>query len=57
MMWLARMLQPDHRTINEFRGKRMPEILGDIFEQLLLQLIDAKLIDLEHIFVDGTKID
>ena len=57
MMWLAGMQQPDHRTINEFRGERMPEILDDVFEQLLLQLIDAKLIDLEHIFVDGTKIE
>ena len=25
MMWLAGMQQPDHRTINEFRGERMPE--------------------------------
>lgn len=57
MMWLAGMQQPDHRTINEFRGERMPEILDDVFEQLLLQLIDAKLIDLEHIFVNGTKIE
>ena len=57
MMWLAGMQQPDHRTINEFRGERMPEILDDVFEQLLLQLIDAKLIDLQHIFIDGTKIE
>ena len=57
MMWLAGMQQPDHRTINEFRGERMPEILDDVFEQLILQLIDAQLIDLEHIFVDGTKIE
>ena len=57
MMWLAGMQQPDHRTINEFRGERMPKMLDDVFEQLLLQLIDAKLIDLQHIFVDGTKIE
>ena len=57
MMWLAGMHQPDHRTINEFRGERMPEILDDVFEQLILQLIDAKLIDLQHIFIDGTKIE
>lgn len=57
MIWLAGMYQPDHRTINEFRGERMPEILDDVFEQLILQLIDAKLIDLHHIFIDGTKIE
>ena len=57
MMWLAACQKPDHRTINEFRGVRMPNIMDDVFEQFILQLIDEGVIDLQHIFVDGTKIE
>ena len=57
MMWLAAMQTPDHRTINDFRGIRMPEIMEEVFEQFLLQLIEEGVIDLHHIFVDGTKIE
>ena len=57
MMWLAAFQKPDHRTINEFRGVRMPNIMDDVFEQFILQLIDEGVIDLQHIFVDGTKIE
>ncbi|RKJ56093.1 IS1182 family transposase, partial [Butyricicoccus sp. 1XD8-22] len=56
-MWLAGMQKPDHRTINDFRGNRMPIIMDEVFEQFLLQLVEQGLLDLEHIFVDGTKIE
>lgn len=56
-MWLAGMQKPDHRTINDFRGVRMPAIIEEVFEQFLLQLMEQEFIDLEHMFVDGTKIE
>lgn len=57
MMWLAVMQTPNHRTINEFRGVRMPNMVEDVFEQFIAQLIEEGVIDLEYIFVDGTKIE
>jgi len=56
-MWLAGMQTPDHRTINDFRSVRMPEMMESVFEQFLLQLVEQNLINLDHIFVDGTKIE
>lgn len=57
MMWLAAMQKPDYRTINDFRGIRMPKIIDKVFEQFILQLVDEGVIDLQHFFVDGTKIE
>lgn len=57
MMWLAGMQTPDHRTINDFRGVRMPKMMESVFEQFLIQLVEQGLVDLDHIFVDGTKIE
>ena len=57
MMWLAGMQTPDHRTINDFRGVRMPKMMESVFEQFLIQLVEQGLVDLNHIFVDGTKIE
>jgi hypothetical protein len=56
-MWLAGMQTPDHRTINDFRGFRMPTMMESIFEQFVIQLVEQGFIDFEHIFVDGTKIE
>ncbi|MGG2055631.1 IS1182 family transposase [Lysinibacillus pakistanensis] len=56
-MWLAGMQTPDHRTINDFRGVRMPAIMEELFEQFLLQLVEQELVDLEYMFIDGTKIE
>lgn len=57
MMWLAGMQTPDHRTINDFRGIRMPKMMESFFEQFVIQLVEQGFIDLEHVFVDGTKIE
>jgi len=56
-MWLAGMQTPDHRTINDFRGVRMQAIMEELFEQFLLQLVEQELVDLEYMFIDGTKIE
>jgi transposase len=52
-MWLAGMQTPDHRTINDFRGVRMPTMMESIFEQFVIQLVEQGFIDFEHIFVFG----
>ncbi|WP_342580710.1 IS1182 family transposase [Ureibacillus sp. FSL W7-1570] len=57
MMWLAGLQTPDHRTINDFRSVRMSNMMDSVFEQFVLQLVEQGFIDLDHIFVDGTKIE
>jgi transposase len=42
-MWLAAMQQPDFRTINEFRGERMKVLMDELFEVMILKLIDEKI--------------
>ncbi|WP_225434131.1 transposase [Peribacillus tepidiphilus] len=56
-MWLAAMQQPDFRTINEFRGERMKVLMDELFEVMILKLIDEKYITMENYFLDGTKIE
>src|SRR5690606_18896324 len=57
-MWLTGMMTPDHHTINRFRGEKLAGILKEIFSQIVLMLIDEKLVTLkEAVFVDGTKME
>ncbi|WP_442857389.1 IS1182 family transposase [Bacillus sp. FJAT-42315] len=56
-MWLAAMQQPDFRTINEFRGQRMKAMMDELFETMILKLIEDKYITMENYFLDGTKIE
>lgn len=56
-MWLAAMQQPDFRTINEFRGERMKALMDELFEAMILKLIEEKYITMENYFLDGTKIE
>lgn len=56
-MWLSGMNQPDHRTINRFRGKVMKAVVEEVFYGILEQLLDLGYVDLESYFVDGTKIE
>jgi len=56
-MWLAAMQQPDFRTINEFRGERMKGLMDELFEVMILKLIEEKYITMENYFLDGTKIE
>jgi transposase len=46
-MWLAAMHQPDFRTINEFRGERMKALMDELFETMILKLIEEKYITME----------
>ena len=56
-LWLSGMNQPDHRTINRFRGEIMRSVVEEVFYGVIEQLLDRGYIDLEKYFVDGTKIE
>ncbi|MFV8342629.1 transposase [Flavobacterium sp. XS2P39] len=56
-MWLSGGLQPDFRTINDFRGKKLKGNIDKLFSQLVTMMVDLELISLEKQFVDGTKIE
>jgi transposase len=56
-MWLSGMTQPDHRTINRFRGEIMKKVVEEVFYGIVEQLLDMGYIDLGRYFVDGTKLE
>ncbi|MFU0788440.1 MAG: Transposase DDE domain protein [Virgibacillus proomii] len=56
-MWLAAMQQPDFRTINDFRGVRMKALMDELFEAMIVKLIEDRYITMENYFLDGTKIE
>ena len=56
-MWLSGMNEPDHNTINRFRGDRLKDVLKPIFVQVVQLLADAGLVSLKELYVDGTKIE
>jgi transposase len=55
-MWLAAMQRPDFRTINDFRSKRLKDLIDLIFVEVILFLAEHKYISLDNYFVDGTVI-
>ncbi|MGG3311785.1 transposase [Paenibacillus lautus] len=55
--WLAGRQRPDFRTINRFRSERMKDVLEIVFTSVLQFLAQEKYVNLEHYFVDGTKIE
>lgn len=56
-MWLSGMNEPDHNTINRFRGDRLKEVLKPIFVQVVQLLAEAGLVSLKELYIDGTKIE
>lgn len=56
-MWIAGENTPDHRTINEFRGKRMQPVIAEVFHAVVEYLVAGKYVKLENYYVDGTKIE
>jgi transposase len=49
--------QPDFRTINDFRGSRMKAVIAEVFSEVLEYLVAGGHVQLEHYFLDGTKIE
>jgi transposase len=56
-IWLCGNNEPDHNTINRFRGERVATVLKDIFKQIVLLLAEEGLVSLKDVYVDGTKIE
>jgi len=56
-MWIAGENTPDHRTINEFRGKRMQPVIAEVFASVVEYLVEGGYVKLENYFADGTKIE
>jgi transposase len=56
-MWISGESTPDFRTINDFRGSRMKGVIGEVFGAVLEQLVAGGHVQLEHYFLDGTKIE
>lgn len=56
-MWLAAMQQPDFRTLNDFRGIRMKNLMDELFETMIRKLILDNYITMDNYFLDGTKIE
>src|SRR2546427_12147373 len=56
-MWLSGMSEPDHNTINRFRGERLKDVLKPIFVQVVNLLAEAGLVSLKELYTDGTKLE
>lgn len=56
-MWISGESMPDFRTINDFRGSQMKEVIDSVFTAVLEHLISAGHVKLEHYFLDGTKME
>ena len=56
-MWLSGMSYPDHNTINRFRSDRLKGVLKEVFNQVVMLLVDHGHITLKEAYLDGTKIE
>ncbi|HEX7587598.1 MAG TPA: IS1182 family transposase [Anaerolineae bacterium] len=56
-MWLSGRNTPDFRTLNDFRGRIMKPIIDEVFGAVVAYLVEAGYVQLEHYFLDGTKIE
>ena len=57
-LWLlAGNKAPDHATVARFRQKYLSEAVDDLFYQMVKELYAMNEIQLENVFIDGTKIE
>lgn len=56
-MWISGMSQPDHNTINRFRGKRLDGNLKEIFSSVVEMLSAEGYLSIKDVYIDGTKIE
>lgn len=54
-IWLAGAEQPSFKTLCEFRGSRMEGMIEEIFKEVLVYLVEHDFIDLDDLYVDGSK--
>lgn len=55
--WIAGCQQPDFRTINSFRREKLAPVIDEIFVQVVKLLHEEGYVNLETMYVDGTKIE
>lgn len=57
-MWLLQgQSEPDHSTLARFQNKRLVDAIENLFYQLIQKLDKLREIEIQNIFVDGTKIE
>jgi len=56
-MWLTGMNSPDHNTINRFRSGHLKDALRNVFAQVVEFMVKEKLVSLDTVYTDGTKIE
>lgn len=56
-MWLSGNQHPCFKTLSEFRGSKMQHLVDSVFTHVLSMLVELGYIDLEDLYVDGTKIE
>jgi transposase len=54
-IWLSGNQHPCFKTLSEFRGERMQGMIDVIFKQVLLLLLESGYINLNELYVDGSK--
>jgi transposase len=54
-MWLAGGQSPCFKTLSDFRSNRLQGLIDDVFKEVLMMLLDQGYINLEDIYIDGSK--
>lgn len=54
-MWLAGGQQPCFKTLSDFRSKRMRGLVDRVFEQVLKYLVEEGYVNLDDLYIDGSK--
>ncbi len=57
IMWLTDELKPSHQTINQFMKERLKCQIEDIFHELNQYIIHKEKIEVDKLYIDGTKIE
>lgn len=55
--WIAGCQSPDFRTINSFRKDKLSPVINEIFVEVVKLLHEQGYIQLDTLYVDGTKIE
>ncbi len=55
-MWLSATQCPNFCTTNEFRSSQLKEVIDEVFDSMMLFLIEHGYTDLKEYFVDGTRL-
>ncbi|BCR36798.1 IS1182 family transposase [Mariniplasma anaerobium] len=57
LMWLTNELKPSHNTIKEFINTHLKTSIEDIFLEINQYIIKKEQIDINTLYIDGTKIE